>query len=95
MTALQAADDTFVRRLSYRAGVVFAKLGAVDLAGGGNAVAGLPRSEITLAEALRVAGYRTMAVGKWPLRRRRLGVRLERGRSDRSGRAQNTHSFPV
>ncbi|MBW2293236.1 MAG: sulfatase-like hydrolase/transferase [Deltaproteobacteria bacterium] len=67
MTALQAADDTFVRRLSYRAGVVFAKLGAVDLAGGGNAVAGLPRSEITLAEALRVAGYRTMAVGKWHL----------------------------
>jgi uncharacterized sulfatase len=35
--------------------------------GGGNAVAGLPPSEITLAEALRVAGYRTMAVGKWHL----------------------------
>ncbi len=67
MTALQAADDTFVRRLTYRLGVVFAKLGAVDLAGGGNAVAGLPPSEITLAEALRVAGYRTMAVGKWHL----------------------------
>jgi uncharacterized sulfatase len=67
MTALQAADDTLLRRLTYRAGTVFAKLGAVDMAGGGNAVAGLPPSEITLAEALRVAGYRTMAVGKWHL----------------------------
>jgi uncharacterized sulfatase len=66
-TALQAADDTFLRRLSYRAGSVFAKLGSVDLAGGASAVTGLPPSEITLAEALRVAGYRSMAVGKWHL----------------------------
>ncbi len=66
-TALQAADDTLLRSIMYRAGTVFAKLGAVDLAGGGSAVDGLPRSEITLAEALRVAGYRTMAVGKWHL----------------------------
>jgi uncharacterized sulfatase len=67
VAALQAADDTIVRRLTYRAGIAFAKLGAVDLAGGENAVRGLPPSEITLAEALRVAGYRTMAVGKWHL----------------------------
>ena len=66
-TALQAADDTFLRRLTYRAGTLFAKLGAVDLAGGSSAVAGLPPSEITLAEALKIAGYRTMAVGKWHL----------------------------
>jgi uncharacterized sulfatase len=65
-TALQAADDTLVRRITYRAGTVFAKLGAVDLAGA-NAVAGLPPSEITLAEALKQAGYRTMAIGKWHL----------------------------
>ncbi|MDJ0866159.1 MAG: sulfatase [Myxococcota bacterium] len=67
VTALQAAGDTPLRRLTYRAGTGFAKLGAVDLVGGGNAVAGLPPSEITLAEALRVAGYRTMAIGKWHL----------------------------
>ncbi len=66
-TALQAADDSLLRRITYRAGAVFAKLGAVDLAGGGNAVQGLPPSELTLAEALQVAGYRTMAIGKWHL----------------------------
>lgn len=66
-TALQAANDTFVRRATYRAATLFAKLGAVDLAGGGSAVQGLPASEITLAEALKVAGYRTMAIGKWHL----------------------------
>jgi uncharacterized sulfatase len=66
-TALQAADDTLMRRLMYRVGTLFAKLGAVDLAGGGSAVAGLPPSEITLAEALKVAGYRTTAIGKWHL----------------------------
>jgi uncharacterized sulfatase len=67
MAALQAADDTLLRRLTYRAGVMFAKLGAADIAGGDNAVTGLPPSEITLAEALKPAGYRTMAVGKWHL----------------------------
>jgi arylsulfatase A len=67
MTALPAADDNLLRRLAYRAGLVFAKLGAVDMPGGGNAVAGLPPSELTMAEALRVAGYRTMAIGKWHL----------------------------
>jgi uncharacterized sulfatase len=66
-TALQAADDSLLRRLSYRAGAVFAKLGAVDLAGGGNAVEGLPTSELTVAEVLLLAGYRTMAIGKWHL----------------------------
>jgi len=66
-TALQAAGDSLLRRLTYRAGTAFAKLGAVDLAGGGSAVEGLPPSEITLAEALKAAGYRTMAIGKWHL----------------------------
>jgi uncharacterized sulfatase len=65
--ALQAADDTLLRRLTFRVGTVFAKLGSADISGGGSAVAGLPPSEITLAEALRTAGYRSMAVGKWHL----------------------------
>jgi uncharacterized sulfatase len=67
MTALVASGDTLLRRLTYRAATAFAKLAAVDMAGGPNAVAGLPPSEITLAEALKLAGYRTMAVGKWHL----------------------------
>jgi len=67
MTALPAAGDTLVRRLTRRVGMLFAMLGSVDMAGGDNAVPGLPPSEITLAEALRLAGYRTMAVGKWHL----------------------------
>ena len=67
MTAMPAARDTRVRRLMRRAAMVLAKLGAVDMAGGDNAVAGLPPSEITLAEALKQAGYRSMAVGKWHL----------------------------
>ncbi len=67
MTALPAAGDSLLRRLSYGAGLVFAKLASIDMPGGGNAVAGLPPSEITLAEALRLAGYRSMAVGKWHL----------------------------
>jgi uncharacterized sulfatase len=66
-TALQAADDSLMRRITYRAGTAFAKLGAVDLVGGANPVDGLPPSEITMAEALKVAGYETMAVGKWHL----------------------------
>jgi uncharacterized sulfatase len=67
ITALQAAGDSLARRLTRRVGMVFAKLGAVDMPGGDNAVRGLPPSEITIAEALRLAGYRTMAIGKWHL----------------------------
>lgn len=67
MTALPAANDSLMRRLAYGAGQIFAKLGSVDMSGGGNAVAGLPPSEITIPEALQVAGYRSMAIGKWHL----------------------------
>ena len=65
--ALQAAGDTLARKLTLKAALLLAKLGAVDMAGGENAVPGLPPSEITMAEALGQAGYRTMAVGKWHL----------------------------
>jgi uncharacterized sulfatase len=67
MTALPAAADSLLRKLAYSAGQVFAKLGSVDMSGGGNAVAGLPPSEITIPEALKLAGYRSMAIGKWHL----------------------------
>jgi uncharacterized sulfatase len=65
--ALPMARDTLVRRLTRRASVAFAKLGVVDMVGGDGPVLGLPSSEVTVAEALKVAGYRTMAIGKWHL----------------------------
>jgi arylsulfatase A len=67
ITALQAANDTMMRKVTRRAGVVMAQLGISDMPGGENAVMGLPPSEITVAEALKVAGYRTAAIGKWHL----------------------------
>jgi uncharacterized sulfatase len=67
MTAMPAAKDTLARRLTRRAGMALSKLASVDMAGGDNAVPGLPPSEITVAEALQRAGYRTMAIGKWHL----------------------------
>lgn len=65
--ALPMARDTWLRRLTRRGSVAFAKLAVVDLIGGDGPVPGLPASEVTLAEALKVAGYRTLAVGKWHL----------------------------
>ena len=67
ITAMQAAGDTLMRKATKQAGMVFAQFGTVDMAGGENAVAGLPPSEITIAEALKTAGYRTGAFGKWHL----------------------------
>jgi len=66
-TPLQAVGDTFARRLTHRAAIIMAKLGLVDMIGGRNMVQGLPPAEITLPEALKLAGYRTAAFGKWHL----------------------------
>ncbi len=67
MTAMQMAGDSLARKASYQAGIVFSALASVDLLGGGNQVRGLPPSEVTIPEALGVAGYRSMAIGKWHL----------------------------
>lgn len=67
MTAMQMAGDSLPRKATYQAGIVFAQLAAVDMPGGRNAVLGLPPSEITVPEALRLADYTSMAIGKWHL----------------------------
>jgi len=66
-TPLQAVGDTFARKLTHRAATIMAQLGLVDMVGGRNLVQGLPQGEITLPEALKLAGYRTAAFGKWHL----------------------------
>ncbi len=65
--AMQAAGDSLERRLSLRAGMGMANLGSIDMRGGPNMVSGLPTSELTVAEMLQQAGYRTAAFGKWHL----------------------------
>lgn len=64
---LQAADDSLLRKLSFQAGLAISNLGSMDMLGGENMVDGLPDSEITIAEQLQNAGYRTALFGKWHL----------------------------
>ncbi len=67
MQAMEAAGDTLSRVISRRAGMAVSNLASIDMRGGDNLVLGLPESEITIAEALKVSGYRTAAFGKWHL----------------------------
>lgn len=64
---ISAADDTFLRKVMFALSVGLSKLGMSDMAGGVSAVKGLPLSEITIAEALKLKGYQTLGIGKWHL----------------------------
>lgn len=64
---LAAADDTFIRKTMMSASVGLSKLGMSDMAGGSSPVKGLPLSEVTIPEALKLQGYKTLGVGKWHL----------------------------
>ncbi len=63
---LPAQGESFYRLAIRTTGRWFGKLGAVDVQDD-SYVSGLPDEEITLAKALRTAGYRTGMVGKWHL----------------------------
>ena len=60
-------DDSLVLKISRSLGLLSANIGAMDGIGGKSIIEGLPLSEITLAKALKVAGYKTAAIGKWHL----------------------------
>lgn len=64
---LQPGKDTFMRKIVKELGYMFGALGVVDLHGAKNLVNGLPHSEITIAQALKLRNYATCAIGKWHL----------------------------
>ncbi len=62
---ISAATDTFGRNMLRRIGLMFGSFGVLDMQGGKNIAPGLPASEITIAEALKLVGYQTACIGKW------------------------------
>jgi uncharacterized sulfatase len=65
-TPLQAGREPLGKRIMVRLGYLAGRLGLLDLATR-RAAEGLHEAEITIAEALQAAGYRTGMVGKWHL----------------------------
>ena len=64
---IPSKKDSLFRKVTRTAGRELAKLGATDLPAQESLVDGLPASEITIAEALGQAGYRSALIGKWHL----------------------------
>jgi len=64
---LQPGKDTFIRKTVRSLGYTFGSAGIFDMRHAENMVTGLLPSEITIPEALKLAGYRTGAIGKWHL----------------------------
>ncbi len=64
---IQSGTDTFMRKLMVKLGLIMGDFGGTDTRGARSIAKGLPLSEITIAEALKIAGYRSACIGKWHL----------------------------
>jgi uncharacterized sulfatase len=63
---LQPGGTPFMKSVLMKMGRAMGRFGALDLSLP-SSVEGIPEAEITIADALKVAGYRTGMIGKWHL----------------------------